>query len=107
LVEFKTSSKTLSPQDPIYYVQLTTYSYAYTMLYQKMPKRLKIVDFVKSKTPKIVPIETERDEEDHQRLFHMAKEVLKGIKSGVFFPQPSFWCNDCEYEEHCKRWRGN
>jgi len=43
---------------------------------------------------------------DHQRFFHLAKEALKGIRSGVFFPRQSFGCNECEYAEPCRGWNG-
>jgi len=107
IVEFKTCAKTINPKDPNYYIQLTAYSYAYQMLYQKPAKSLKIIAFVKTKKPKVIPSMATRDKKDHQRFFYLAKEVIKGIRSHIFFPQPSFWCNDCEYEEPCWAWRGN
>jgi putative RecB family exonuclease len=83
------------------------YSYAYEILYQKPPKLLKVVNFVKTKKPKIVVLETKRTKADYQRLFYLANQVLKGIKHQIFFPRPSFWCKDCEYEKYCKNWGGD
>jgi putative RecB family exonuclease len=77
------------------------------MLYQRPPKLLKMVNFVKSKKPKMIVSETKRKKSDYERLFYLASQVLKGIRSEVFFPRPGFWCKDCEYEEYCKAWKGN
>lgn len=107
VVEFKTSQQTISQDDIKDYLQLTCYSYAYEMLYQRPPKLLKMVNFVKSKKPKMIVSETKRKKSDYERLFYLASQVLKGIRSEVFFPRQGFWCKDCEYEEYCKVWKGN
>lgn len=105
IVEFKTSSQTMNDIDD--HLQLTAYSYAYEVLYQRPPKLLKVINFVKTKKPKMIPLETKRDKADYQRFFHLAKQVLRGIKTHVFFPRSSFLCKDCEYEDNCKAWGGN
>jgi putative RecB family exonuclease len=107
VIEFKTAAKTMDEQSAEDSVQLTCYAYAYRMLFRKEPKMLKILNFVKNKNPKIVPIETKRDTRDFQRLFHLAQEVLRGIYSGIFIPESSFMCKDCEYGDLCKAWEGN
>lgn len=84
-------------------IQLTAYSYAYEVLYQKPPKALKVINFVKNKKPKINVLETGRGKSDYQRFFCLAKQILRGIKAQVFFPRIGFWCKDCEYEEVCMR----
>lgn len=104
IVEFKTTYQTMGLKDAVDSIQLTAYSYAYETLYNKPPKALKIVNFVKNKKPKMVILETKRSKPDYQRFFHLAKQVLKGIRSQVFFPQLSFLCKDCEYEGQCKAW---
>ena len=78
IVEFKTSAQTMNQMDVDSHLQLTAYSYAYETLYQKPPKLLKIVNFVKNKKPKMIPFETVRCKDDHQRFFYLAREVLKG-----------------------------
>lgn len=107
VVEFKTTARTMDEQSVEDSVQLTCYDYAYRMLFQKEPTALKIVNFVKTKTPKIVPLPAKRDTRDFQRLFHLAQQVLQGIGSGIFFPQSSFMCKDCEYGDLCKAWEGS
>lgn len=107
IVEFKTSQQTIDLRDINNHLQLTIYSYAYETLYQRPPKTLKIVNFVKTKKPKMLVIETKRNKADYQRLFHLAGQVLRGIRSQIFFPRQSFWCKDCEYEDFCKEWDGS
>ncbi len=107
LTEFKTSGKSIDPQSADDLLQLTIYSYAYKTLFKKEPKLLRLINFVKTKAPKMAILETGREEKDYERLFHLAKEVLKGIKTGVFFPRQSFMCKDCEYGDLCKIWEGN
>ena len=107
VVEFKTTAKTLDEGSAEESVQLTCYAYAYRMLFQREPKLLKILNFVRTKNPKIVLLETKRDTRDFTRLFYLAREVLRGISSGVFIPEPGFMCKDCEYGNLCEAWEGN
>lgn len=107
LTEFKTSGRSMDPQNADDILQLTIYSYAYQALFKKDPKLLRLINFVKTRTPKMAILETGREKKDYERLFYLAKEVLKGIKSGVFFPRQSFMCKDCEYGDLCGEWRGN
>ena len=107
VVEFKTSAKTMSENDLKDSLQVTCYSYAYEMLFQKPVKSIKLTNFVKTRTPKIVTLETTRDKSDTQRFFLIAKEVLNGIQSRHFFPRSSWMCKDCEYEKPCRQWKGN
>jgi len=107
IVEFKTSARSIDPDSLNDYLQLTAYSYAYRTLFGREPKMLKIINFVKAKTPKMVVIETSREKRDYERFFYIAREVLKGINSGFFLPKQSFMCKDCEYKNLCKKWDGN
>ncbi len=107
ITEFKTSAQTIDSKDADQSLQLTIYSYAFEKLYQRPPKTLKLVDFVKSRKPKLVTLETRRDVESYKRLYGITAQVLKGINLKIFFPRTSFWCKDCEYAEHCQSWSGN
>jgi putative RecB family exonuclease len=105
-VEFKTSLRAMDQKDADEHLQLTAYSYAYERLMGKIPKALKLIVMVKTKKPKIVPLETKRTAADHQRFFYLAREVLKSIRSQAFFPRASFMCTDCEYRKPCAQWSG-
>lgn len=107
IVEFKTSLRTLTAQTINQSLQLTCYSYAYEMLFQKPPSQIKVVNLVKSRSPKIVALEATRSQDDYRRLFHTAKAVVQGIRAGIFMPKPNFMCNDCEYAGPCDQWPAN
>jgi putative RecB family exonuclease len=107
ITEFKTSGARLDKRSIDENLQLTAYSYAYEMLYQKPPKLLKVINFVKTRTPKMILLKTKRDKGDYETFFYLAKEVLRGIQAHIFFPRSSFMCKDCEYERCCKAWEGN
>ncbi|MFX1486863.1 MAG: hypothetical protein ACFFBS_07195 [Promethearchaeota archaeon] len=69
------------------HLQLITYSYAYQILYQKSPGLLKLVNLIKTKRPRIITLEVDGEKLDYTRFFHRARQVLKGIRTKVFFPE--------------------
>lgn len=107
VTEFKTSNQAMNQDEIDGHLQLTAYSYAYEMLYRRPPRLLRLVDFVKTKRPTIITLQTEAKKLDYQRFFYLASQILKGIRSGIFFPRTSFMCKDCEYAAPCKVWRGD
>ena len=107
ITEFKTSAQIMDPKEVDTHLQLTIYSYAYEMLAHRPPKLLRLIDFVKTKKPKMIPLETKRSKADYQRFFSLAGQVLKGVRTQVFFPRLGFWCKDCEYGDHCRNWGGS
>ncbi len=107
IVEFKTSNQAMNRTDLDDHLQLTAYGYVYEMLYQRPPKLLKLIDFVKTKRPRIITLETSRKKLNYQRFFYLASQILNGIRHRIFFPRQSFICKDCEYTKPCKDWRGN
>ena len=107
ITEFKTSAQMMDSKDADESLQLTIYSYAYEKIYQRPPKALKVIDFVKSKKPKLITLETRRDAAGYRRLYAITAQILKGINLKIFFPRASFWCKDCEYADQCQTWRGD
>lgn len=101
IVEFKTSAQRMSESDIHSNLQLTAYSYAYQKLYHKLPRLLKIVNFIKGKNPRISIVETNRSEKSFRGFFYLAQSVLKAIKSNIFVPRRGYWCRDCEYASIC------
>ena len=54
------------------------------------------------RTPKMNVLEGAlRQQRDFAKFFLLVKEVLRGIRAGVFIPRKSFMCGDCEYGEKC------
>jgi len=109
IVEFKAPQKappiTALPDD----IQVTTYAYAYEKLFGRLPKDIRKVALVRTKVPRVDPPQiTGRDHKDFERLFHLGREVVKGVRAGVFLPSRGCWlCNDCEYRQDCDEWAGN
>jgi putative RecB family exonuclease len=107
IVEYKTSAQTLGFDNLASLPQLTAYSYAFEILYHKPPTRLKVVNFVKAKKPKMMISETKRSKEDYRGYLYLATEVFKGIRAGYFIPRTGYWCKDCEYLDLCPLWQKN
>ena len=108
LVDFKNSARTMPTHDLPDNLQFTVYAWAYETLFGKPPKDIKLVNLVRTKTPKIETHLTGREKSDFVRLFAIGKEVLKAIENNVFLPNRScFMCKDCEYDTDCREWDGN
>jgi putative RecB family exonuclease len=101
IVEFKTSAQRMNENDVHNNLQLTAYTYAYQMVYQKLPRRLKLINFIKGRKPRISEIETSRDESSFNGFFYLVNSILKAIKSNIFVPRRGYWCKDCEYAHIC------
>jgi len=106
IVEFKTSAQTMAQSDIEYHLQLSAYAYAFRILNGKPAKGFRIVNFVKARKPKMVTFETTRNQKDLEGFFYLAKQVLHGIRSSVFYPHAGYWCKDCEYAFLCPLWEG-
>lgn len=108
VTEFKNSARTMPVTDLPDNVQLTTYAWAYDTLFGKPPKDVKLVNLVRTKTPKIETHLTGREPKDYVRLFHLGKEVLHAAEQDVYLPNRGCWmCKSCEYEQDCREWTGN
>lgn len=106
--EFKAAARKFPIDDLPDNVQLTAYSYAFELLYGRPPKDLRLITLLRTKNPDIDVQVTGRDKRDYERLFNLGKEVLKGIRAGVFIPSRGCWlCKDCEYDPDCREWAGN
>ncbi|MCZ7601652.1 MAG: PD-(D/E)XK nuclease family protein [Melioribacteraceae bacterium] len=101
LVEFKTSGQTMSAHDVHTHLQLTAYSYVYQTLHRKLPQKIKLINFVKGRKPKMVTFETKREQQDFEAFLYVVRKVVEGIQSEVFIPHQGYWCKDCEYASHC------
>ena len=66
----------------------------------------KLIDFVKTKRPRVITLETDAKKMDYQRFFYIASQILNGIRRHIFFPRKSFMCKDCEFKEPCRAWKG-
>lgn len=108
IVEFKAPQKAPPMTDLPDNIQVTTYAYAYEKLFGKLPSEIRKISLVRTKQPRIDTQTTGREERDFERLFHLGREVVKGVRAGVFLPNRGCWlCNDCEFRQDCDEWVGN
>jgi putative RecB family exonuclease len=106
VVELKTAAKAYDQGTLARHIQLTGYRYAYSQLF-KRDATLKVTALLKQRTPRVETYEAIRTREDDAWFVHLAVEANRGIAAGIFPPSPSFLCGDCEYADHCRRWRGS
>jgi putative RecB family exonuclease len=105
IVEFKAPQKAPPLTDLPEAVQLTSYAYAYAKLFGRLPREIRKVSLVRTKSPRIDTQIGNREEGDFVRLFHLGREIVRGIRAGVFIPNRSSWlCGDCEFRGPCDRW---
>ena len=105
IVDLKTSAYKPDPKDVNMNLQMTAYSYAYHHITGEFPK-LRMDHLIKTKTPRLERVKTSRNSLAFRKLFLLTKEVLNGIKSRIFFPNPSWRCGDCEYRQVCWMFNG-
>lgn len=105
IVELKTAVRAYDQGTLARHIQLTCYRYAYAQLFRRDAK-LRVIAFLKQKKPRVEEYEATRSPDDDAWFVHLAAEVNRGIEAGIFPPSPSYLCGDCEYADHCRKWRG-
>jgi CRISPR/Cas system-associated exonuclease Cas4 (RecB family) len=102
--ELKTSSRSYNSKQADESLQLTFYSWAYQYLYGKPAKELKLIALVKTQTPKIQVLETNRQMSDFTRLYNLMTGVISAIEKGIFYPNPMslYGCQNCQFQKTCK-----
>ena len=108
VAEFKTSSQMMDARDAEkVFFQLTIYSYAYEKLYQTTPKALKIIDFVKSKKPNFITLETKRDEWTTSGFTPSSARFSRKSTRRIFFPKPASGARTASTQSRCQQWLGH
>ena len=99
--EIKTTGRKNDPKTWLF--QLAAYAYALRSLTGRLPTA-KVVQLVKTKTPKLVVSEVEVTEADVAWFLEVTAEVFTAIQSEAFFPNPGWACPRCEYRGACRAW---
>ena len=73
--EFKTAARSMDRPTLLNNLQLTVYAYAYQWMFKKEVKKLKVINFIKNKNPKMEVLETNRSQKDFTRLFYLGRGV--------------------------------
>jgi CRISPR/Cas system-associated exonuclease Cas4 (RecB family) len=105
LVELKTAARTLDVGSLERHLQLSTYALVVFAREGRIPK-LRVDMLLKTKTPRLERRETARTIEDLGWTAQLIASASAAILRGVFLPNPSWRCAECEYFGNCQRWRG-
>jgi hypothetical protein len=106
IVDTKFPAKSPAKDDIENDLQLTIYDMAYRAEYGKAPGGLRKEYAVGLKTPKVVIQEAPaRDQEAIDRLINRIRQVVMGMKEGIYMPADSmcWWCSPkaCDYWGIC------
>lgn len=95
--------KTASRKNPVsdYNLQLSAYAYAVRESTGRSP-RVRVVQLVKTKAPKIEVEEVEPSLRDQAWFAEVTCEVFEAIACRAFPPNPSWRCPTCEYRGACR-----
>jgi len=108
IIDNKTANRAYSKDKIEQDLQMTVYSYlaAATRLVPAKSETLHRFDVLLKlkKSPRMDRYYTTRSAADRKRLAKIINEVLRGIEAGVFFPNPSWMCSDCQYAQACVKW---
>lgn len=86
-----------------YALQLSAYQYAHRQLTGR-PARFRVIQLVKTKTPRIEVEEAEVGATDEDWFAEVAVAAYRSVSSGVaFHPNPSWMCGRCEFWGACRR----
>ncbi|MBF0230978.1 MAG: PD-(D/E)XK nuclease family protein [Desulfamplus sp.] len=107
VVDFKTSSKSMSQSAVDQDQQLTSYSYLLATNKYITPTasvKCRFDVLLKTKEPKLQQLYTDRDRTHRRRFARLTNMILSGIDAKIFMPTVSWMCQSCEYSIICKEW---
>lgn len=104
VLEFKTGASSMPNSAVDENLQLILYGWAFKMLFGEKPKKLVLVNLVKTKQPKIQILDTEINPEKERKLLHLMFAVNDAIEKAAFYPNPrgGFGCQNCSYYLSCQ-----
>ena len=107
IIDNKTANRAYSKDKIEQDLQMTVYSYlmcANKLMPAKADTKHRFDVLLKLKQPRLDIYYTTRSAADRKRLTKIINQVLRGIEAGVFFPNPSWMCSDCQYAQACVKW---
>jgi CRISPR/Cas system-associated exonuclease Cas4 (RecB family) len=103
IIDFKTR-KRRSPESEIRHnLQMTAYAALKNHAdgLGDSPRKITVMEIVKTKTPACIMQRTERTKEDFAAYRELVIGVAAAIQQGHDYPNPSAYCRFCNYREHC------
>lgn len=108
IIDHKTASRAYSKDKIEQDLQMTVYSYlvcANKLVPAKSETLHRFDVLVKlKKEPRLDVYHTSRTAAGRRRLAKTISRVLKGIEAGVFIPNASWMCTDCQHAGACVNW---
>jgi len=104
IIDHKTSKRSYPPNSAEKDLQLTAYALAYRTLYGENESGVRLDVMVRNKQPKIQQLSGQRTIEDIKRFLRIARQVERGIKNEVYYPNEGYMCNICGYYDMCGKW---
>jgi len=104
VVELKTAAQRFSSVRLQFDQQATVYSYAMSRMKVATSEQSCLVRYdvlLKTKNPAFEQYFVTRTTEDHERLIHLINEVLRAIEHRIFYRNPDWQCNDCQFRIAC------
>lgn len=86
-------------------IQLSAYAYAWRQMRGRDPSLL-VIELLKQRQPQVVEATAARTTEDDAFFVRLALDVADAVDAGAFPPNPGWLCNDCEFANACRRFRG-
>jgi CRISPR/Cas system-associated exonuclease Cas4 (RecB family) len=105
VVDFKTSKKRYSENQPNQDLQMTAYSLGIQTLFPNEQEVLLRLDvLLKQKKPDLERYFTVRDQRDRTRFIKLARGIYHAISNEVFHPIEGYSCGNCAYQDPCADW---
>lgn len=102
--EFKTSGRAYSEMEVETSLQPTCYVNAAQERYGH-PATVEYTVLVKTKTPKIQHLKTERSESDLGRLGDIIENIERAVAANIFYPvENPLNCSTCPFRQPCREW---
>lgn len=102
----KTSKKSPSPGEADNNLQLTTYALAVRQIDGAAPEKVCLDYCVHTKAPKLVQLESKREDADYEHLLQRIWAAQQAIEKGAFMPAPldAWYCSArfCGYWDRCR-----
>ena len=105
--EFKTSGRKMSEFETDSALQASCYVHAIQERYDETAT-VRYTVLVKTKTPAIQRIQTQRTPDDLTRIGDVVQTIDRAITNRVFYPVESpLNCSGCPYRQPCRDWQGS
>lgn len=102
--EFKTSGRAYSQIETDTSLQPACYVNAVQQYYSQ-PAHVEYTVLVKTKTPRVQRVETQRNDDDLGRLGDLIETVERGVRNDIFYPVESpLNCSTCSFRQPCREW---